>query len=299
MSAAFSNSPVGVIGLGRLGLAVAGKLIAAKQPVAGYRRSGMEVFAALGGLPMASPLALAAVAHPVILLLPNDAALAEVVAQITPAMRPGSVVVCLATHRLAAKNAARVTLEATGAVLIDGEVSGTPAMLQAGQASIMLAGDASVAERLLPMLRVVSPVVSYLGAFGNASSMKLVTNYLVGVHTLAAAEALVLAGRLGLDPQKVVETVASSAGGSAMLEVRGRMMAENDYQPGSMAGFMNSFSLLRDALKAHGAESGDLQTFVEGRYRQAIDEGHGGRDIAAIYDSVGGMRPSATESFPA
>ena len=128
--------------------------------------------------------------------------------------------------------------------------------------------------------------------------MKLVTNYLVGWHTLAAAEALVMAGRLGLDPLAVVDAVAPSAGGSTMLAVRGRMMAERDYQPGSMAVFMSFFALLRDALGERGAEDGGLLRCVEGRYRQAVEEGDGGRDIAAIYESLGRSQSLATVGVP-
>lgn len=280
------DKPVGIIGLGQLGLAVAERLLAAGRPVAGYRRGSLEPFAALGGLPMASAGALAETAGPVLLLLPSDAALADVVAQVAPAMRPGKVVACLGTHRLDAKRAARAAVEAAGAEFLDGEVSGTPAMLRAGQASVMLAGDAAAAEALRPVLDLVSPSVTHLGEFGNATSMKLVTNYLVGVHTLAAAEALVLAGRLGLDPHLVVDAVAPSAGGSAMLGVRGRMMAEGQFQPGNMAAFTRFFALLRDALQQRGEAGGDLMAFAEARFLRAVAEGDGGRDIAAIIDSM-------------
>ena len=106
--------PVGLIGLGQLGLAVAERLLAAGRLIAGYRRGGLDLFAALGGLPVASVGALAETADPAVLLLPSDAALVKAVAQVTPAMRPGRVVIQVGTHRLDAKRAAWAAAKGDG-----------------------------------------------------------------------------------------------------------------------------------------------------------------------------------------
>ena len=75
----------------------------------------------------------------------------------------------------------------------------------------------------------------YLGAFGNGSRMKFVANHLVNVHNVAAAEAMVLGMKAGLDPAVIYEVISESAGSSRMFQVRARMMADNRYNAVSMA----------------------------------------------------------------
>ena len=263
---------IGIIGVGAMGLAVAEKLIAAGFPVCGHRRGSLAAFSEAGGQAMASAREVAAASDPLILLLPGDEALAAVMEDIAPALRPGQVVLCLGTHRIPAKLAAAERAAGQGAILLDGEISGTPGMVRAGQASVLLAGDTQEAARVAPVLAGFARATTDCGAFGNAARMKLITNYLVGVHTLAAADALAMGMRLGLDPR-------------AMVAVRGRMMAEADYAEGDMAGFVRFFDRLREALAEAGAVRGSaLLETVEAQYRAAIAAGHDGRDIAAIHD---------------
>jgi 3-hydroxyisobutyrate dehydrogenase-like beta-hydroxyacid dehydrogenase len=73
----------------------------------------------------------------------------------------------------------------------------------------------------------------HVGAFG-AGSKKFVANLLVAVHNVAAAEALVLAMKAGLDPAMVLKVVGDGAGNSRMLEVRGPMMIKGDYSEAMM-----------------------------------------------------------------
>jgi L-threonate 2-dehydrogenase len=277
---------VGIIGVGALGLAVAERLIAAGFAVSGFRRGGLDAFAAAGGRPMLSAQALVREADIVILFLPNDDALAEVMGNIAPSLKRGHVLLCLGTHALQRKQEAARVAQAAGAVLLDGEVSGTPPMVRSGRASVMLSGDPETAERVQPILSAFAHATTRLAAFGDATRMKLVTNYLVSVHTLAAAEALHLGQCLGLDARSVVEAIAPSAGGSTMLSVRGTMMVEGTFDGGGMAGFVRFFELLRAALGNSSEAGWPLMNLTGQLYRAAIDQGYGENDIAAIYKSL-------------
>lgn len=275
---------VGLIGVGALGMAMAERLIAAGHPVLGYRRGSLEAFRAIGGTAAPSAKATAA-ADPLLLLLPSDDALATIMTQIDAALRPNQLVLCLGTQRIAAKAEAARQAEQSGAVFVEGEVSGTPEMMRSGQASIMLAGAPDAFDRARAVLADCARAVSHVGAFGNAARMKLITNYLVGVHTMAAAEAIRLGQSLGLDARCMVDTIAASAGGSTMLAVRGRMMAEGAYPAGDIRGFLRFFDLLREALAEAGRNEARLLEFTEARYRETIAAGHGHDDIAAIFEA--------------
>ena len=281
---------VGIIGVGPMGIAVTERLIASGYPVCGYRRGALDSFEAVGGRPVESALAVAADSDVVLLLLPNDGALLAVMNEIVPALTRGKLLICLATHRSDLKREAAAIGEAAGACVLDGEISGTPAMVRSGQASVMIAGDPVGVARAGPILQGFAMAVVELGQFGAAASMKLVTNYLVGVHTLAAAEAMLLGESLGLEPRDMLRAIGASAGGSRMFVVRGAMMAEGAFPPGHMPSFLHYFEMLRDALgPSPGARP--LMALTEELYRAAIEAGHGSRDIAAIYESMKDRRP--------
>ncbi len=290
-----ATQTIGLIGLGDLGLAVAERLIKAGHPVAGFRRGNLDAFASMGGLPQVSAAATAACAHSLILLLPTDEALAEVMQAVAPALRRDQIVVCLGTHRAPAKAAAAQVAANAGATLLDGEVSGTPVMMKIGKASVMLAGEADAATQILPMVNAFASATSYVGAFGNATKMKLVTNYLVGVHTFAAAEALRMADSLGLELQSTVETLKTSAGSSTMLAIRGPMMAARQFAPSHMPAFIRYFDLLRDALGGIAQGERPLLDLTESVFRQAVAQGHGDRDIAGIFET---LQPGAPYGTP-
>jgi 3-hydroxyisobutyrate dehydrogenase len=289
---------IGLIGLGELGLAVAGRLLVAGHTVAGYRRGNPDSFASMGGLPQSSAAATAACSQPLILLLPTDEALLEVMQAITPALKPEQVVICLGTHRASAKASAAQIATNAGATLLDGEVSGTPAMMKMGQASVLLAGDADAVTQVVPVVNAFASATSYVGAFGKATKMKLITNYLVGVHTFAAAEALRMADQLGLDLPSTVAVLKTSAASSTMLAIRGPMMAAGQFASGHMPAFNRYFSLLRDALE--GAEKGErpLLDLTESVFRDAVEKGYGDRDIAGIFESLSVYRSVQSTSKP-
>ena len=277
---------VGIVGVGALGLAVAERLLSAGFSITGFRRSSLAALFDIGGRPASSAADVVTTSDIVILLLPSDAALDDVMIEICPALRAKQIVLCLGTHEIGAKRAAFERAREVGAIVIDGEVSGTPAMLRNGQASVMVAGDRDAIEAVRPVLAAFAKATNDLGAFGNASKMKLVTNYLVGVHTLAAAEALLLADHLDLDLPTVVETIAGSAGGSVMMAVRGRSMVARAFEGGPMSGFLRFFDLLREALPEMTAGDAPILDLTEALYRRAIDDGCGDKDIAAISDSI-------------
>lgn len=283
MIAGSDARPIGIIGVGAIGLAIARRLIAAGYRVNGYRRGNLDDFVAAGGIGAASAAGVTADSGLLILLVPGEAGLSAVMAEIAPWLRPDQIVICLATHRVEAKRRAAAAARAAGAVLLDGEISGTPAMVEAGQATVMIAGDPDAIDRSRTTVGAFAARITGLAAFGDAVRMKLVTNYLVGVHTAAAAEALQMGRRLGLAPDAILEAVIPSAGGSTMLAVRGPMMAAGDFSGGDVAGFLGYFDLLRGEMGNDPTADWPLLEATASAYRRAIDNGYGDRDIAAVY----------------
>jgi 3-hydroxyisobutyrate dehydrogenase-like beta-hydroxyacid dehydrogenase len=231
---------VGVVGLGNMGLPMAAHLLAAGFGVRGYdvRPEAVDALDRAGGVPSASPAETAAGAQVVITSLPSVTALQEVVggaqglARATP---DGLIVIETSTLPVTAKAEAARALGRAGAVLLDCPLSGTASQMRARDIAVYASGDPAAIERSHDLLAAFSRVRHEVGAFGNGMRMKLIANHLVAVHHTAAAEALLLARRAGLDPALALRALSDGAGNSRMLEVRGPMMVEGDFSRANIA----------------------------------------------------------------
>ena len=231
---------VGVIGLGNMGLPMAGHLLAAGFGVQGYdvRPEAAAALAEAGGVPAASPAEAAAGAQTVITSLPSVAALQQVVGGeqgLASATPDGLILIETSTLPIAAKAEAARALGRSGAVVLDCPLSGTASQMRAADIAVYASGDPAAIKRSHDVLAAFSWVQHEVGAFGNGMRMKLVANHLVAVHHTAAAEALLLAGRAGLDPALALRALSDGAGSSRMLEIRGPMMVEGDFSRANIA----------------------------------------------------------------
>lgn len=113
--------------------------------------------------------------------------------------------------------------------------------------------------------------------------MKYLANLLVTVHNVAAAEALTLAQKAGIDPAIAHEVLTTGAGSSRMLEVRGASMASGDYsQPGiAAATFLKDVDIIDDFARSMGCPV-PLFALARQFHVEAVAEGHGAQDTASV-----------------
>jgi len=231
-----AQQTVGMIGLGIMGSAMSANLMRAGFRVAGFdvlRRRRAEHQRA-GGAAAKSPRDLAKRADLIITSLPSARALAEVAAELAASAKRGTVVIETSTLPIKAKEAARDVLAKRGVILLDCPLSGTGAQARVKDLLIYVSGDRSAYRKIVPVLQGFTSANYYVGAFGAGSKMKFVANLLVAIHNVAAAEAMVLGMKAGLDPAMVLKVVAGGAGGSRMFQVRGPMMVKGDYSEATM-----------------------------------------------------------------
>jgi 3-hydroxyisobutyrate dehydrogenase-like beta-hydroxyacid dehydrogenase len=231
-----AQQTVGMIGLGIMGSAMSANLMRAGFRVAGFdvlpRRRAEHQRA--GGAAAKSPRDLAKRADLIITSLPSARALAEVAAELAASAKRGTVVIETSTLPIKAKEAARDVLAKRGVILLDCPLSGTGAQARVKDLLIYVSGDRSAYRKIVPVLQGFTSANYYVGAFGAGSKMKFVANLLVAIHNVAAAEAMVLGMKAGLDPAMVLKVVAGGAGGSRMFQVRGPMMVKGDYSEATM-----------------------------------------------------------------
>ena len=226
----WSSDLLGVVGLGVMGSAMAGHIIAAGHEVRGFDTDPTKVDA-FSGIPMESSTALAERCNIVLLSLPTPEALAAVVDELCAADTDDLVAVEMGTLSLTDKLKARDRLEASGITMLDAPVSGTG--LQAADATLVVycSGPTEAFERVAPFFDLIGRQSFDLGDFGNGSRMKFVANLLVAVHTLATAEAHGLAAAAGLDAAVVQDVIGAGIGASRIFDVRGPMIAAETYDP--------------------------------------------------------------------
>jgi 3-hydroxyisobutyrate dehydrogenase-like beta-hydroxyacid dehydrogenase len=231
-----AQQTVGMIGLGIMGSAMSANLVRAGVRVIGYDltpRARAEHKRA-GGVAAKSARDVARRADIVITSLPSARALADVAAELAKSAKRGTVVVETSTLPIEVKTAARDTLAKHGVTLLDCPLSGTGAQARAKDLLIYVSGERAAYKKISPVLPGFTSANFYVGPFGSGSKMKFVANLLVAIHNVAAAEAMVLGMKAGLDPAMILKVVAGGAGGSRMFQVRGPMMVKGDYSEATM-----------------------------------------------------------------
>lgn len=231
-----ASEPVGMIGLGIMGSAMSLNLIKAGFEVAGFdvldhaRGAHKKAGGSLG----ASCAAVAAECPTVITSLPSADALLETARDLAHARGVLKIVVETSTLPISVKEEARYVLSKGGITLLDCPLSGTGAQARKKDLIVYASGDKQACESVANIFEGFSRAHYYVGEFGSGSKTKFVANLLVAIHNIAAAEAMVLAMKSGLDPATTLKVISDGAGTSRMLEVRGPMMVKNDYSEATM-----------------------------------------------------------------
>jgi len=284
---------VGVIGLGIMGSAMAANLMAAGYEVVGYdvaagrrrlhARRGGRVAASASGVAESAPVVLSA--------LPSVEALDLTAGSLAAARARGRIVVETSTLPIAAKARARRRLAAAGIVLLDCPVSGTGVQARTRGLVVYASGERGAYRRIRPVLDAIARSHRLVGPFGDGSRMKLVANLLVAVHNVAAAEALVLAERAGLDGRLVVDAIGDGAASSRMFEVRAPLMIRRRFSPPAMKlqVWEKDMAIIAEFARRAGAPT-PLFSATAPLYAAAA-RAWPTCDTAAVYDVLRRMRP--------
>lgn len=280
-----TRGTVGVIGLGIMGGAFARNLVTAGWRVVGYDPNpARRREARRAGVDLANNAAEVASAVPIILTsLPKPQALTETVQEIAAAKLRSKVVVEMSTFTISDKEKAARTLHRAGHVMIDCPVSGTGSQAKNRDLVFYASGNAKTIARLRPLLMAFGRNVFNVGEFGNGSRMKYVANLLVAINNVAAAEAMVLGMKAGLDPGMIVDLVRAGAGNSRVFELRAPMMAKGRYDDVTMkiSVWDKDMQVIGDYARKIRVPT-PIFNATKGIYLKAMKSGLGSRDTAAV-----------------
>jgi putative dehydrogenase len=279
-----------VIGLGKMGLPIARNLMARGFRVTGYRRSGSPKLLEEGGAVAASAAEVAAAADVILSIVPAAGDVEEIIAG--PAgtlvnLKPGTIHIEMSTIDVDRKGRLRDQVRARGGDLLDCPISGSPGMVAPRLATTFASGDKQSVDAVTAVLDAISGPWIYTGPFGTGAQMKYVANLLLAVHTVAAAEAMALARRSGLDLQLVQKTLDDSIASSAIWKQRGPLMAERAWTPAP--GPVSTLYPILEQIEEHAASTGlSASVFAAAKevFDKALADGWGDLDIACVHDQV-------------
>ncbi len=149
-------------------------------------------------------------------------------------VRRGTVIIETSTLPLEVKLDLRERCAAREITVLDCPISGTGAQAATKDISVYASGERAAVRRCADIFAGFARSMHYCGAYGNGSRLKYVANLLVTIHNLAAAEAIVLGLKSGLDLNLLYKVIKDGAGTSRMFEVRAPLMIADDYSQATM-----------------------------------------------------------------
>ncbi|WKL16526.1 NAD-binding protein [Comamonas testosteroni] len=283
-----SNKNVGVIGLGAMGLGIAKTLRSNgfAVHVCDVRPGAAEEFAKDGGVACTSPAEVAAGVSVVVSVVVNAAQTEAVLfgeQGAAVAMQPGSTFVMCSTVDPNRSIALEARLADLGVLYVDGPISGGAAKAASGQMTMMTSATPAAYAAAGHVLDAMAGKVYRLGnKAGAGSKVKIINQLLAGVHIAAAAEAMALGLREGVDAAAIYDVITHSAGNSWMFENRMAHVLAGDYTPLSAVDiFVKDLGLVLDTARASKFPL-PLAATAHQMFMQASTAGYAKEDDSAV-----------------
>jgi 3-hydroxyisobutyrate dehydrogenase-like beta-hydroxyacid dehydrogenase len=282
---------VGIVGVGLLGSAVAGRLLAKGFEVAGYdlRREQLTALEPAGLRAAGSAREAVAGADCAFTILTTP----EVVEQVW--LAPGGLLdaattstVLLQTSTIAPSLARRLgeAAAARGVRFLDTPISGTSTSVARGEGTLFVGGDAAVLEACRPAFDAIAARTVHVGPVGAASVAKLAANLVGGINAIALAEALVLGAKAGLAPAALLEALRQSPVRSGTMDQRGPLMVSHRFDPHIRLDlFLKDFGLMLKEGERLGVPL-PLTSVAHQLCTATSAAGHGAEDLAAVITTL-------------
>jgi len=284
-------NPVGLVGIGLLGEALAHRLLQSGFAVVGFDVDPAKTaaLAKLGGRPVASIADLAARCDAIVLAVFSTDQVEQVVErELLPALGDASraVVLCASTcdpDRIAALGA---RVAAGGLRLLETPVSGSSGQVSRGEGVGLIGGDPQVAAEMEPVLRALFPTYFHIGGVGDGGRAKLAINLILGLNRLAVAEGLVFAERLGLDPEAFLKVARGSAAYSQVMDVKALKMIRREFVPeGRVTQHLKDVHLMLEQAERVGQQLPLLQVHAD-VLEACVRQGEGEHDNSIVINEI-------------
>ena len=278
---------VGYIGLGLMGKSIARNILKAGFPVVVHNRSraAVEELVAEGASAAHSPSEVAAQVDVVFTNLPDTPDVEKVVLGengILEGAHDGLVYIDNSTIKPVAARRIADKLAARNVFALDAPVSGGDIGARNGTLTIMVGGDASALEKVMPVLRAMGKTVTHVGDAGAGQVAKAANQIMVAAQMVAMGELLVFSKKAGVDPKKVVDAIKGGAAQCWTLDVKPPRLFDGNRNPGFKAYMqLKDLNIILDTAKEYGIPVSGTKANTE-LFQQMIDSGMGELDNSAV-----------------
>jgi len=227
---------IGFIGIGLMGQHMARRLLEGGYPLTVWNRTVEKAnFLLVAGAGWAdSPKAVAQASDVVITMVTDSKASEGVICGtkgVLEGAHPGLILVDMGSIAPEVSRSIATRARAGGVSMLDAPVTGNPKVASEGKLGIMVGGPKETFETCLPILEKMGIKIVYVGENGTGSTLKLINNLILGIAIEAVAEAFVLATKVGIDPQRVIEITSVGGARTGAMETRGPRMAKHEFTP--------------------------------------------------------------------
>lgn len=283
-----SKPSISLLGLGLMGTAIGERVLAAGYPLTVYNRTpGKADALAADGASIASDARGLLSPGPVCITVVSDDAALEAVALgdegVLTGAAPGTTLIDMSTVSPVASARVAAAADDAGVHYLRAPVSGNPAVVRAGNLTIIVSGPESALEEARPLLEAIGPNIYYVGADEQARVVKLALQIFIAGTTQLLAEALLLGERGGVERATLLEVLGGSVVGSPFVKYKTGPLLADDYS----ATFTTEM-LLKDiglvlAQAEASASPAPLAAQLEELVRSTIAAGYGDADFMALY----------------
>ncbi len=229
---------IGFIGIGLMGRHMARRLLQGGHPLVVWNRNRdkTESLVADGATWADSPCDVALEVDTVITMVTDSAASEAVICGrngVLAGAHPGLKLIDMSSIAPSvSRSIAMRAMQEYDVAMLDAPVTGAPHVAAAGELGIMVGGTEQTLEQCRPILELLGKTIVYVGENGQGVTLKLVNNAIMAVAVQGVAEAITLARKAGIDPEKVFEITQLGGAKTAAMDVRGRRMIDREFDPG-------------------------------------------------------------------
>jgi 2-hydroxy-3-oxopropionate reductase len=282
---------VGYIGLGLMGKSIARNILKAGFPVVVHNRSqsAVEELIAEGAIAANSPKEVAEKVDVIFTNLPDTPDVEKVVLGengVVEGAREGLIYVDNSTIKPASARWIAEKLGAKGVLALDAPVSGGDIGAKNGTLTIMVGGEASALEKVMPIFMAMGKTVTHVGDAGAGQVAKAANQIMVAAQMVAMGELLVFSRKAGVDPRKVVDAIKGGAAQCWTLDVKPPRLFDGNRNPGFKAYMqLKDLKIILDTAKEYEIPiSGTIENTK--LFQAMIDAGMGELDNSAVVGVV-------------
>lgn len=285
-----AREPIGWVGLGSMGLPMAGRLADKGYPLLVYNRTP-KPWVGKGSVTVCqSPAEVGSNCRILFIMVTDGNASRRIFngeGGLLGTDLENRIVINMTTERPEEAISESIAVEGAGGLYFDIPVSGSVVPAQKGELLLLAGGNSLLGPLLDPILRVLGTSVKWMGSVGSGMKTKLVLNALLAAHMEALAETLLLGESMGLPANEMAQVILESPLATPFYRIKIRNILRGDYAKAFSVSLMSKdLTLLRKEAQDEGIPLPPLFADLEGTYRDLVEAGEGDKDLSVLYEHL-------------